>query len=89
MLVIEDALGYICHYQVLDHKEDDHDVLTNAMTILQERVHHRIRRGSFDRGFHSKENQLALSGPFIGGLRSLCGAGCVRLESLTYAVTAA
>ena len=48
VLVIEDALGYICHYQVLGRTEDDRDVLIDAMTILQERVHHRIRRGSFD-----------------------------------------
>ena len=61
VLVIEDALGYICHYQVLGREEDDRDVLIDAMTILQERVHHRIRRGSFDRGFHSKENQRELA----------------------------
>lgn len=60
-LVIEDAVGYICHYQVLGRTEDDRDVLIDAMTILQERVNHRIKRASFDRGFHSPENQRELA----------------------------
>jgi hypothetical protein len=61
VLVIEDAVGYICHYQVLGRDEDDRDVLIEAMKILQTRLNHRIRRGSFDRGFHSEENQRELA----------------------------
>jgi IS5 family transposase len=61
VLVIEDAVGYICHYQVLGREEGDRDVLIEAMKILQTRLHHRIQRASFDRGFHSEENQRELS----------------------------
>jgi IS5 family transposase len=61
VLVIEDAVGYICHYQVLGRDEDDRDVLIEAMKVLQTRLNHRIRRGSFDRGFHSEENQRELA----------------------------
>lgn len=61
MLVIEDAVGYICHYQVLGRNEGDRDVLIDGMKILQTRLHHRIQRASFDRGFHSEENQRELA----------------------------
>jgi IS5 family transposase len=60
VLVIEDAVGYICHYQILGREEDDRDVLIEAMKILQSRLHHRIERASFDRGFHSEANQREL-----------------------------
>ncbi len=60
VLVIEDGVGYICHYQVLGREEDDRDVLIEAMKVLQSRLNHRIERASFDRGFHSAENQQAL-----------------------------
>lgn len=61
VLVIEDTVGYICHYQVLGRDEGDQDVLISAMTTLQSRMQHRIQRASFDRGFHSEENQKALA----------------------------
>jgi transposase, IS5 family len=61
VLVIEDAAGYICHFQVMGREEDDRDVLISAMQILQKRLNYRIRRASFDRGFHSDENQRQLS----------------------------
>ncbi len=61
VLVIEDAAGYICHFQVMGLEETDQDVLIPAMQILQERLNHRIRRASFDRGFHSDKNQEELS----------------------------
>jgi len=61
VLVIEDALGYICHYQVLDRGQEDRDVLIDAMKILQSRLHNRIQRASFDRGFHSERNQEELA----------------------------
>lgn len=60
VLVIEDAAGYICHFQVMGREEDDRDVLVSAMRSLQERLNYRIRRASFDRGFHSSENQKEL-----------------------------
>jgi len=59
-LVIEDAVGYICHYGVMGREEDDRDVLIEAMKALQSRLDHRIRHASFDRGFHSEANQQEL-----------------------------
>lgn len=61
VFVIEDAVGYICHYQVLGRNEDDSDVLIDAMKILQSRLQNRIERASFDRGFHSEKNQRELA----------------------------
>ena len=60
VLVIEDAVGYICHYGVMGREEDDRDVLIEAMKALQSRLDHRIRHASFDRGFHSEANQQEL-----------------------------
>ena len=61
ILVIEDAVGYICHYQVLKRDENDRDVLIEAVQILQARLNNRIQKASFDRGFHSEENQRKLA----------------------------
>jgi hypothetical protein len=61
LMVIEDAVGYICHYQVLAREEDDRDVLIEAMKALQARLDNRIQHASFDRGFHSEENQRELA----------------------------
>jgi transposase, IS5 family len=61
VLVIEDAVGFICHYQVVANGVLDQDVLVPAMTTLQERVGGRIERASFDRAFHTAENQEKLA----------------------------
>lgn len=61
VLVIEDAVGYICHYQVLERGQEDRDVLIDAMKTLQSRLRNRIQRASFDRGFHSERNQEELA----------------------------
>jgi transposase, IS5 family len=61
LLVIEDAVGYICHYQVLDREQEDRDALIGAMKALQSRSGNRIQRASFDRGFHSEKNQQELA----------------------------
>jgi transposase, IS5 family len=61
VLVIEDAVGFICHYTVVANGVLDQDVLVPAMTALQERVGGKIERASFDRAFHTPENQEQLA----------------------------
>jgi transposase, IS5 family len=60
-LVIEDAAGFICHYQIVPNGVLDQDVLVPAMRQLQERVGGKIKRASFDRAFHTSENQAELA----------------------------
>jgi hypothetical protein len=61
VLVIEDAVGFICHYAVVANGVLDQDVLVPAMTELQERVGGKIERASFDRAFHTPDNQRQLA----------------------------
>jgi len=61
VLVIEDAVGFICHYRVVANGVLDQDVLVPAMTELQERVGGKIERASFDRAFHTPDNQEQLA----------------------------
>ena len=61
VLVIEDGVGFICHYRVLPLRTDDRSVLIPEMEQLQKRLGGRIRMASFDRGFHSPENQKKLA----------------------------
>jgi IS5 family transposase len=61
VLVLEDAVGFICHYAVVANGVLDQDVLVPAMTALQERVEGKIERASFDRAFHTPDNQKQLA----------------------------
>jgi transposase, IS5 family len=61
VLVIEDAVGFICHYTVVANGVLDQDVLMPAMTELQKRVGGKIERASFDRAFHTLDNQKQLA----------------------------
>jgi hypothetical protein len=61
VLVIEDKLGFIPHYQVVADGVLDQDVLVPAMRTLQDRVGGKIKRASFDRAFHTQENQDKLA----------------------------
>lgn len=61
VLVIEDAVGFVCHYEVLDKGVLDQDAVVPAMTKLQKRLHGQIERASFDRGFHTPANQKELA----------------------------
>jgi IS5 family transposase len=61
VLVIEDAAGFICHYAVVANGVLDQDVLVPAMTELQARVDGKVKRASFDRAFHTPENQVQLA----------------------------
>lgn len=61
VMVIEDAVGFICHWKVLPIGADERDVLIPEIRALQKRLEDRIQRASFDRGFHSPENQVSLA----------------------------
>lgn len=61
IFVVEDALGFICHYKVMALGTDDRDILIPEMKVLCQRLRGRIRRASFDRGFHSPDNQEQLA----------------------------
>jgi len=61
VMVIEDAVGFICHYKILPIGSDERELLIPEMQTLQKRLHHRIKRASFDRGFHSPTNQKELA----------------------------
>jgi IS5 family transposase len=61
VLVIEDAVGFICHYAVVANGILDQDVMVPAMTELQQRVDGKIKRASFDRAFHTSDNQQQLA----------------------------
>jgi transposase, IS5 family len=60
VLVIEDAMGFICEYQVVDKGVLDQKLVIPVMKKLQKRVGGKIKRASFDRSFHTPENQQAL-----------------------------
>jgi transposase, IS5 family len=61
VLVIEDVVGFICHYAVVANGVLDQDTLVPAMTELQARVGGKIEQASFDRGFHTPANQKELA----------------------------
>jgi len=61
VLVVEDAAGFICHYKVLAKGELEREIVVSEMRGLQKRFDDKIKGASFDRGFHSPENQLELA----------------------------
>jgi hypothetical protein len=60
-LVYEDAAGFITHSYLLGREEQDRDVIVPQTRILQQRLPGVIEEASFDRGFHSPENQRDLA----------------------------
>lgn len=61
VMVLEDEVGFICHWKVLPIGVDERDVLIPEVRAVQQRLNDRIRRASFDRGFHSPQNQIELA----------------------------
>ena len=61
VLVYEDALGFMTHHHVLPRDAQDQEVVVEQTRILQERLGNRIEEISFDRGFHSPQNQEQLA----------------------------
>jgi len=61
VLVIEDALGFVVDYQVVGAGVLDQNLVVPAMKQLQERFGNKIKSASFDRAFHTPQNQQALA----------------------------
>ena len=61
VIVVEDAVGFICQYRILAKGEQERDIVVPEMRVLQERCRGKIKKASFDRGFHSPENQEQLA----------------------------
>jgi hypothetical protein len=61
VLIYEDGAGFITHAYFLPRDQNDRDVVVEQTRLLQRRLEGRIRRASFDRGFHSPENQRELA----------------------------
>jgi transposase, IS5 family len=60
-LVYEDGAGFITHYYVLPRDQGDRDVVVAQTRTVQKHHKGKIRRGSFDRGFHSPQIQKELA----------------------------
>lgn len=61
LLIYEDASGFITHHHILPRDAQDQDVVIEQTRIVQDRLQGRIEEASFDRGFHSPENQEKLA----------------------------
>lgn len=61
VLIFEDGVGFVTHAYLMPRDADDRDVVVKQTRIVQKRDQGRIRRASFDRGFHSPENQKELA----------------------------
>jgi len=60
-LIYEDAAGFITHAYLLGRDEQDRDVIVPQTRIVQQRLNGAIEEASFDRGFHTPENQRELA----------------------------
>ncbi len=60
VLVYEDGAGFISHYHTLDREASDTDVVVEQTKVVQKKHGNEIRTASFDRGFHSEENEREL-----------------------------
>jgi len=61
VLVIEDAVGLVVDYRVVDNGVLDQDLVVPVMKRLQARFDGRIQSASFDRAFHTPANQKDLA----------------------------
>jgi hypothetical protein len=61
VLVFEDGAGFITHHHLLPRDQGERDVVVPQTRTAQQRHRGKIRRGSFDRGFHSPQIQEALA----------------------------
>ena len=61
VLVVEDAVGFVVDYRVVANGLLDQELVVPVMKKLQERFGGKIKSASFDRAFHTPENQQALA----------------------------
>jgi hypothetical protein len=60
LLIIEDAVGFVCHYYILDNSEKEEEIVVAQMQALKQHQAE-TKEASFDSGFHSPANQEALA----------------------------
>ena len=60
-LVVEDAVGFVVDYRVVAAGVLDQDLVVPVMRELQERFEGKIESASFDRSFHTPQNQKDLA----------------------------
>jgi transposase, IS5 family len=61
VFVVEDAVGFVIHHHVVGKGELDQELVVPVMQRLQKRFDGRIKSASFDRAFHTPENQEKLA----------------------------
>ena len=61
VLVVEDAVGFVVEYRVVDNGVLDQELVVPVMKELQKRFAGKIKSASFDRAFHTLENQKDLA----------------------------
>jgi transposase, IS5 family len=61
VLVIEDAVGFVVDYRVVANDVLDQELVIPVMKELQKRFDGKIKSASFDRAFHTPENQRDLA----------------------------
>jgi len=61
VLVVEDAVGFVVDYRVVGNGVLDQDLVVPVMKELQKRFGGKIKSASFDRAFHTPENQKDLA----------------------------
>jgi hypothetical protein len=60
-MIYEDAAGFLTHAHLLGREEQDRDVVVPQTRIVQERLKGALEEASFDRGFHTPDNQRELA----------------------------
>jgi IS5 family transposase len=61
VMIFEDGAGFITHYAIVPLRIEERTLAAPVLRQLQERLGGRIERASFDKGFHSPENQKELA----------------------------
>ena len=61
VLIYEDAAGFVAHHHLMPRDAQDQDVVVEQTRKLQDCLCGQVEEASFDRGFHSPENQELLS----------------------------
>jgi hypothetical protein len=61
VLVVEDAAGFVIEYRVVANGVLDQELVVPVMKKLQQRFDGKIKSASFDRAFHTPENQQELA----------------------------
>lgn len=61
VLIYEDAAGFLTHAHLLGREEQDRNVVVAQTRLVQQRLQGAIEEASFDRGFHTPDNQRELA----------------------------